>query len=62
MYALLNLYGKEYDEQYPVVCMDEKSKQLIEDARGILPLKPGSAAKYDYEYMRNGIPIYRDSR
>ena len=54
MYRLLNLYGKEYDEQYPVVCMDEKSKQLIEDARGILPLKPGSAAKYDYEYTRNG--------
>ena len=54
MYALLNLYGKKYDEQYPVVCMDEKSKQLIGDARGILPLKPGSTAKYDYEYKRNG--------
>ena len=54
MYALLDLYQKDYDEQYPVVCMDEKSKQLIEDVRGILPLKPGSRAKYDYEYKRNG--------
>lgn len=54
MYALLDLYQKDYDEQYPVVCMDEKSKQLIEDVRGILPLKPGSVAKYDYEYRRNG--------
>ena len=54
MYALLDLYEKEYNEEYPVVCMDEKSKQLIEDVRGILPLKPGSAAKYDYEYKRNG--------
>lgn len=54
MYALLDLYKKEYDKEYPVVCMDEKSKQLIEDVRGILPLKPGSAAKYDYEYKRNG--------
>jgi hypothetical protein len=34
--------------------MDEKSKQLIEDVRGILPLKQGSVAKYDYEYKRNG--------
>ena len=54
MYTLLNLYGKDYDEQYPVVCVDEKSKQLIEDVRGIFPLKPGSVAKYDYEYRRNG--------
>lgn len=54
MYALLDLYQKDYDERYPVVCMDEKSKQLIEDVRGILPLKPGSVAKYDYEYKRNG--------
>ena len=54
MYTLLDLYKQDYDERYPVVCMDEKSKQLIEDKRGILPLKPGSAAKYDYEYKRNG--------
>lgn len=54
MYALLDLYEEDYDEQYPVVCMDEKSKQLIEDVRGVLPLKPGSKAKYDYEYKRNG--------
>ena len=54
MYTLLDLYKQDYDERYPVVCMDEKSKQLIEDVRGILPLKPGSTAKYDYEYKRNG--------
>lgn len=54
MYTLLDLYEEEYNERYPVVCVDEKSKQLIEDVRGILPLKPGSTAKYDYEYKRNG--------
>ena len=54
MYILLELYQQEYDEQYPVVCMDEKSKQLIEDIRGRIPMKPGSAEKYDYEYKRNG--------
>ena len=54
MYGLLELYAKDYDARYPVVCMDEKSKQLIEDSRGIIPLKPGSAEKYDYEYKRRG--------
>lgn len=54
MYVLLELYQQEYDEQYPVVCMDEKSKQLIEDVRGKIPMKPGSPEKYDYEYKRNG--------
>lgn len=54
MYILLDLYQEEYDEKHPVVCMDEKSKQLIEDIRGIIPMKPGSPEKYDYEYKRNG--------
>lgn len=54
MYRLLDLYAQKYDARYPVVCLDEKSKQLIENVRGILPLKPGGAAKYDYEYKRNG--------
>lgn len=54
MYKLLDLYATAYDEDYPVVCMDEKSKQLIIDIRKTIPLKPGSLEKYDYEYKRNG--------
>src|SRR5680860_265392 len=54
MYRLLDLYAQDYDGGFPVVCMDEKSKQLIIDARGTIALKPGSPAKYDYEYKRNG--------
>lgn len=54
MYALLDLYAKDYNQEYPVVCMDEKSKQLIIDIRGSIAMKPGSLAKYDYEYKRNG--------
>lgn len=54
MYRLLDLYEEEYNHRYPVVCVDEKSKQLIEDTRKPFPLKPGSAAKHDYEYKRNG--------
>lgn len=54
MYRLLELYAQEYDSSFPVVCMDEKSKQLIMDIRGTLALKPGRPTKYDYEYKRSG--------
>lgn len=54
MYKLLTLYALPYNEQFPVVCLDEKSKQLMEDVRGIIPLRPGSPAKYDGEYSRKG--------
>jgi hypothetical protein len=54
MYRLLDLYRMPHDPKYPVVCMDEKSKQLLEDNRKPIPPKPGSLEKYDYEYKRNG--------
>ena len=54
MYRLLDLYRKDYDPMHPVVCMDEKSKQLLQDSRKPIAAKPGSLAKYDYEYKRNG--------
>lgn len=54
MYRLLNLYNKPYDAAVPVVCFDEKSKQLLADSRHPIAMKPGHAQKYDYEYRRNG--------
>jgi len=54
MYRILNLYAKPYDKNVPVVCFDEKSKQLLEDSRPTIPMKPGRPAKYDYEYKRKG--------
>lgn len=54
MYKLLALYARPLAKKYPVVCMDEKSKQLMQDVRGVIPLKPGSPAKYDGEYCRKG--------
>lgn len=54
MYKLLALYARPYNKKYPVVCTDEKSKQLMEDVRGVIPLKPGSPTKYDSEYCRKG--------
>lgn len=54
MYKLLWLYSRPYNKENPVVCVDEKSKQLIEDVRTRIALKPGSPAKYDGEYRRKG--------
>jgi hypothetical protein len=54
MYALLELYAKPYDAAEPVVCLDEKSKQLLEQTRRPIPALPGRVTKEDYEYKRAG--------
>lgn len=54
MYGLLDLYARPYQRREPVVCLDEKSKQLLNETRPPLPLKPGAPAKQDYEYQRAG--------
>jgi DDE superfamily endonuclease len=54
MYDVLELYARPYCAQEPVICIDEKSKQLIRDSRRGLPMRPGAPAKYDYEYVRGG--------
>jgi hypothetical protein len=54
MYALLDLYAKSYDAEEPVICLDEKSKQLLADKRQSMKMEPGSPAKEDYEYTRQG--------
>jgi hypothetical protein len=54
MYGLLDLYARPYQRQEPVICLDEKSKQLLGNTREPLPAKPGVPAKHDYEYARGG--------
>ena len=54
MYALLELYARPVSRCEPVICIDEKSLQLIGDSRVGLPMAPRSPAKQDYEYVRNG--------
>ena len=55
MENVLNLYHQGYDALYPLVCFDESSKQLIAETRTPLPMRPGEAARYDYEYDRQGV-------
>ena len=52
MYTLLNLYEQNYNASLPVICVDEKSKQMMEDSSSPIAMKPGSPVKYDYEYKR----------
>jgi hypothetical protein len=54
MYHLLALYGQPLNTREPVVCIDEKSLQLIAHSRAPLPMSPAHPAKHDYEYVRHG--------
>ena len=54
MEEVLTLYQKPLNEQEPVVCVDEKSKQLLKDARRVILPKPNRILRRDYEYERNG--------
>jgi len=54
MEDVLAVYARPYDAARPVVCMDEKSYQLLCDVRGELPAKSGFTCKVDNEYERRG--------
>jgi hypothetical protein len=54
MYALLDLYARPMSKAEPVICIDEKSLQLIAHSRDPLPMTAHSATKEDYEYVRKG--------
>jgi len=54
MEDVLDVYHRPYDIKYPVVCLDEASKQLITALRPDLPPKSGHVRRKDSEYKRNG--------
>jgi hypothetical protein len=54
MYDLLDLYAKPWRVDEPVICVDEKSKQLLHESRPCLPMVPGTPVRNDYEYVRSG--------
>jgi hypothetical protein len=54
MEDVLDIYKQPYDSQYPQVCLDEMSTQLIGEVRAPLPAEPGKPLRYDTEYKRNG--------
>ncbi len=54
MEDVLAVYERPYDENAPVVCMDEKPYQLLGDTREPLPMEPGTVRREDNEYKREG--------
>jgi hypothetical protein len=55
MEDVLETYILPYNEQRPVICLDEMNRQLIGESRTPLTARPGQPAVYDYEYVRNGV-------
>ncbi len=55
MENVLQVYTRPYDASHPVVCMDESSKQCVQEIRPPQPMRPGHAARADDEYRRNGV-------
>lgn len=54
MEDVLEVYHRPYDPDRPVVCVDEKSVQLVGEVAEAVPAKPGQPERIDYEYTRNG--------
>ena len=52
MERVLDVYQRPYDENFPVVCMDETPRQLIGETRTPIAPAPGRPAREDYEYRR----------
>ena len=55
MEDVLEVYHRQFEDNEVLVCLDETSKQLVQETRQPLPLRPGAAMAYDYEYQRNGV-------
>lgn len=54
MENVLAVYTRAYARKRPVVCFDEKSKQLVGEVCRPIPARPGEVERCDYEYVRNG--------
>lgn len=55
MEDILEVYRRPYDPCYPVVCMDESSKQLVGEVNTPIPAAPGHPVLMDDEYVRKGV-------
>ena len=51
----MEVYHLPYNPDYPVVCMDESSKQMVGEVYEPIPCKPGQPKRMDDEYVRKGV-------
>lgn len=54
MEDVLEVYERPPDPRKPLICLDEKPIQLLEDIRPPSGIAPGFPRRTDYEYKRNG--------
>ena len=55
MEEVLEVYSRPFDEKRPVICMDEKPFQLLDEMFMPIPLSEDNhSVKYDCEYVRKG--------
>lgn len=54
MEDVLDLYQQPFSKDYPVICMDEKPYQLLDEAQNPIPMKPDKPERWDSEYVRHG--------
>lgn len=54
MEDVLHQLEMPYDPLRPLIYFDERPCFLIEEAGSIIPMSPGKAKRYDYEYKKNG--------
>lgn len=55
MEDVLSEYRLPYDPTHPLICMDESSKQLVDEVKIAIPVTPGKPLRYDDEYIRQGV-------
>lgn len=53
MENVLQVYARPYDPECPIICLDETTRQLLEDVRAPILCKDGSL-RVDNEYKRKG--------
>ena len=54
MEDILDVYHRQPNLDFPLVCMDESCVQLVGEVREPIPMSPGNTRKIDDEYERKG--------
>jgi hypothetical protein len=55
MEKILDIYRENYDQEHPLICMDEAAKQITADVEPSLPMTPGRPRREDHHYQRQGV-------
>lgn len=55
MEAVLDIYARGAEPDFPLICMDEAAKRLTADTVEPLPMTPGQPRREDDHYERKGV-------